>query len=263
MRNKIPNNFFRIAALLFALQACGEATKPGPVPASAEVHKSVLTEADAMQAMFGHFSPQQRSATWLAPAKFFSLSLNENQENATTKVLISDTSKPGRVAFLLATRPAEGSFDCHPCGPIISVAVFEQKDARWTLAEYTSLGEMGGYGQPPAATLRRLSPEINVFVLTSSDLHMGIAGTYVRFIGPTAGGFATVFATGTKFSNEGACEEEERNCAENSTSIIVKPGRNYPVIVTQTKGTENNDLATPSKPVDSIRTWHFDGNEYK
>ncbi|MBX7059634.1 MAG: hypothetical protein K1X75_16340 [Leptospirales bacterium] len=250
-----------LAAALLPL--CGQQSNVWKVPAAFAIDKPTITEGDVMVRLFGNYSAAQRISIWISDPMFEEQSSDAAAETVASRVILSDTSRPNQLVLLLSTTPSEGFFDCRPCAPIISVADLKRNNSVWQLASYAQLGPMGSYGQPPDATLKRLSQEINVFVLATGDVHMGFSSANVRFVGPTSAGYSVVFEMNTSFSNEGACEPERNNCAENVTEISVTQAPYYPDIVTVTRGTDIEDLSAPSQPVDRTTTWRFDGREYR
>jgi hypothetical protein len=162
----------------------------------------IVTEAAAMQALFGNYSVASYSSRWTT--SIYSTTNPKQEETQISTVFAKDLSKSNAFTLAISTNPPDSH--CRICAPILSFFEFTQASpGEWVLSQQQDLGPMGFYGSPPAARLVEIGPSRSAFEFTFSNLHLGVASDTLSLYAKVNGAYSQVFKLDSFDSTDGAC----------------------------------------------------------
>ena len=140
-----------LAAMLIFTSGCHrQSTELSPEQSGTN---EALDIAQAMKMLYGNYDVKKQTSVASLPKEKSSFPA-AGEEQMTIRMLFNAFSgDPGARSFVLVTYaiPTSGqTFDCHVCAPTIGMAIFSQKELKWTIgASNRAITSAGEWGKPP------------------------------------------------------------------------------------------------------------------
>ncbi len=176
--------------------------------------RAIVGEIDAAKAMdliFGNFDAARGTSRWrinLPPALGENDFFPPGEEGLATKALAQLFEEGGTIKYLLITqsRPAEETFECHACAPLLSGFIFAFREGKWLVEmEDRYISFAGIYGEAPEGKLLQLGKDRFGVIFEGGDTAQGYTSRYAFILAPVGGKLRTVAELDLGGDNTGAC----------------------------------------------------------
>ncbi len=140
----------------------------------------------ALELVYGPYRPELKAAYWTSinPPAGLSQSPSEfSGKDGLVKVVFSEDYQQGKdtkhIVFT-QTQLADGSNDCHPCGPLLGAVTFVRVGDKWRIeSDNRYLEIMGVYGAPPDLSWVNLGKNMHGILAKITDMHQGVISGYM------------------------------------------------------------------------------------
>lgn len=257
--------FLFLLSLVLALPDCASAQGGKRLPGRRNAAAGAAGEAVIMRMMYGNYDPRTKASVWAKPSKAALEMMGQPAPYYSTMVGHFPFQEDGAKKVMFVTASAPRNFDCHGCGPLISVAVFSQVAGKWKMETTESaLTTSGAWGKAGEFKLETIGPEKHALVMSSGFTAQGETTEVAFFYAQESGKFKQILVLDLHGDNGGNCGPGMQACYDFNSTYEFKPGGTgpyYNAIVTST-GTRINNKGKPA-PAKKREIYVFRDGEYK
>ena len=200
--------------------------------------------------------------TWKFSPDQFQTGNGTNLEHQVYAVLPFDIPGTPRQLILIATATSKET--CHACAPVTGVVMFELKHATWRV-EYAlqDIGNLGTFGRPPSAHLRRLGPAKPAVEFELDSLAQGYEGSNVTLVAEVNRDLREVLSVAIGESNEAAAMPPEQTFRWQATIDVTQNiHQGFADILVKSSGTKAAENGTDILPYSATDMYRFNGEAY-
>ncbi len=204
-----------------------------------QVSNQNLSEAKAMQMLFGNYDFEKKVSQW----QTYRTESEFDGENSTEKVVLAKfvaktvLFKPYKENgvdkyILVANRVAsnedeELELSCHACSGLASIATFVKKSNYWKVeTAQKHAGEIGDYGSLGELSIVKIGREKHALKFSWGDFHMGYGKTGEDFWIMQDGVMKEVLTIVTSEDNSAALADSQKDLLTYKSKIEFAPGSN-------------------------------------
>ena len=140
----------------------------------------------SLELIYGPYRPELKAAYWTninPPAGFSQSASDFSGQDGIVKIVFSEEYQEGnntKHIVFTQTQLADGSNDCHPCGPLLGAITFVRVGDKWRIeSDNRYLDVMGVYGAPPELSWINLGKNTYAISLKMTDMHQGVISAYI------------------------------------------------------------------------------------
>ncbi len=256
-----------LSLLLFSLTfSTGAFAQAGKRPPAQRGAAAAAGEAAIMRMMYGNYDPRTKASRWDRPTKAALEMLSQSAGPLYSRMGGSfPFQEAGEKKLLFVTWSVPRNYDCHGCGPLISVAVFSQAAGKWKLESTEgALTTSGAWGKPGEFKLEQIGPERQALVVTSGFTAQGENSETAFFYAQEGGKFKQILVLEIHGDNGGNCGPGMQPCYDFTSTYELKPGGTEPYynLIVSSTGTRVNDKGKVA-PAKKRQIYVFKDGEYK
>lgn len=209
----------------------------------------------ALELVYGPYRPELKAAYWTninLPAGLAQSSSEFSGKDGIVKIVFSEEYRQGndtKHIVFTQTQLADGSNECHLCGPLLGAITFVRVGDKWRIeSDNRYLDIMGVYGAPPELSWINLGKNTYGISAKITDMHQGVISAYL--------GIYTLKDTGWNQILE-SLDESETISDLRLKLDNVQPEQNYP------DATVLVDFDDQGKTSVVEKKYSFDGTRYQ